>query len=298
MDKEYLIKKWLDHDLSAEELEAFKALDDYHSLITLSNSLDAFKAPNFDKESTYSEIQKNITAQTKNKLFWLKPFLQIASVIAVILCVYFYSSTLDTKTQTLLAEKTAITLPDQSTVNLNAESTLTFNKSNWDSKRDVHLDGEAFFDVEKGSEFNVITNMGTVTVLGTEFNIKNRPGFFETVCYEGSVKVVSNTTTKILKPGDSFLMIDGKYIAQEKEKNSKPSWLGNESHFKSIPFKYVLREFERQYKVSFNASAIDVNRLYTGSFVHDNRDTALKAITLPLNINFKIKNSVIVLNRE
>jgi len=29
MKKEYLIKKWLDNDLNADELVAFKALDDY-----------------------------------------------------------------------------------------------------------------------------------------------------------------------------------------------------------------------------------------------------------------------------
>ncbi len=300
MDREYLIKKWLDHDLNAEELKAFKALDDYNELTKLSRSLEDFKAPNFDDKAVYDHIQKRIAEEkvSSSKTQWFKPFLRIAAVIVVVLSVYYYNATIDTTTQTLLAEKTEISLPDQTKVSLNAESSLTYNKSKWQSNRDVNLDGEAFFDVEKGSEFNVITNNGTVTVLGTEFNVNNRPDFFETVCYEGSVKVVTTSETKILKPGDRFLMIDGKYIAQEKEKNTQPSWLQNESYFKSIPYKYVLDEFERQYQVTFKSDVIDSNTLYTGSFVHNNKELALKAITLPLNINFTIKNNVIVLYRE
>lgn len=300
MDREYLIKKWLNHDLNAEEESAFKALDDYPDLKKLSHALKDFSAPEFDNESAYSEIQEKISTSnnTKNNTAWFKPFLRIAAVITVIFSMYYYTTTLNTTAETLLAEKTEITLPDQTLVTLNAKSSLTFNKKNWNSKRDVHLDGEAFFDVEKGSEFTVLTSSGNITVLGTEFNVKNRHDYFEVTCYEGSVKVIANTKTKVLKPGDQFLIIDGKYIAQEKEKKKKPSWLGNESYFKSIPYKYVLREFERQYKVSFNSDAIDTERLYTGSFVHDNQELALKTITLPLNLNFNIKNSVIVLNRE
>ena len=300
MDREYLIKKWLDHDLTIEEEKAFRALDDYPDLIKLSDTIKNFSAPEFDNESAYSEIQKKISTSTNSKIktAWLKPILRIAAVIAVIFSVYYYTSSLNSTTQTYLAEKTKITLPDQTTVNLNAKSALTFNKKNWDSKRDVHLDGEAFFDVEKGSEFTVLTSSGSIMVLGTEFNVKNRGDYFEVTCYEGSVKVISNTITKVLKSGDQFLIIDGKYIAQEKEKNNKPRWLGNESYFKSIPYKYVLREFERQYNITFNSDSIDAERLYTGSFVHDNQELALKTITLPLNINYNIKNSVIVLNRE
>lgn len=300
MDKEYLIKKWLDHDLSTEELKAFQSLEDYHELIKLSKSLEDFKAPDFDNESIYSEIQSNISRQklVTSKTNWLKPILRIAAVITVLVSVYYYTNTLNTSTQTHFAEKTELILPDNSKVTLNTNSKVVFNKKKWDILRDVHLDGEAYFDVKKGSKFNVLTNSGNVTVLGTEFNVKNRTDFFNVVCYEGSVKVISNNMTKILKPGDQFLIIDGNYIAQEKEKNNTPSWINNKSYFKSIPYKYVLREFERQYNVTINKSSINIDRLYTGTFVHDNQELALKAITLPLNISFKIENNVIVLNRE
>ena len=39
MEREYLIKKWLDNELSAQELEAFKSLKDYDALISLNTNL-------------------------------------------------------------------------------------------------------------------------------------------------------------------------------------------------------------------------------------------------------------------
>jgi len=300
MEKEYLIKKWLDNDLNPQELKAFKQIDDYNDLIKLSDSLKQFKAPNFDNDLAYSEIQKSISLKksAKKEFHWFKPLLRIASIIVIILSVYYYTTTLDTQIETFIAEKTEVTLPDDSRVNLNALSTISFNKSTWSSNRNIDLDGEAYFDVEKGSKFNVNTILGSVTVLGTEFHVKNRLNYFEVVCYEGSVKVISKNIHKILKPGDQFLVIDGKFIAQEKEKKIKPSWLNNESYFKSIPYKYVLSEFERQYDITFITDDIDTNILFTGNFVHNNKELALKSITLPLNITYKIQNSEIALNRE
>jgi len=45
-----------------------------------------------------------------------------------------------------------------------------------------------------------------------------------------------------LNTGDSFLIIDGKLIVKEKEIKTTPSWLNNESQFKSLPYKEVLAE--------------------------------------------------------
>jgi Fe2+-dicitrate sensor, membrane component len=64
-------------------------------------------------------------------------------------------------------------------VNLNSSSQLSYSKNKWDSKREVTLNGEAFFKVSKGSTFDVITLNGKVSVLGTQFNVKQRENYFE-----------------------------------------------------------------------------------------------------------------------
>ena len=299
MKREDLIKKWLDNELSSQELEAFKTLEDYEALVKLSNNTMRFKAPEYNTQIELEGVLNTIKITRQQTNNWLKPLLRVAAIFAICFSVYYYTTTLDTNIATLAAQKTTIELPDASSVSLNALSTLIYNKKSWNNTRDVELNGEAFFKVAKGSTFNVTTSTGTVTVLGTQFNVKHRNNLFEVICYEGSVKVVHKSNTAILKPGDSFLIIDGKFIAKEKETNLNPSWINNESYFKSMSFAHVLHEFERQYNVTINSQDIDIEQLFTGSFVHNNKELALKSITLPLNLNYSIeKNNSIVLSRE
>ena len=296
MKHEDLIRKWLDDELNPEELKAFQELEDFEELTTLSNSLMRFKAPQYKTSDELSNVLSKIkSSNSKQTTLWLRPVLRIAAVIAIMFSVYYFTTTLDTNIETLAAQKTLIELPDNSAVSLNASSSLTYNKSSWNKERDVNLDGEAFFKVAKGSTFNVNTTDGVVTVLGTEFNVKQRDNYFEVVCYEGSVQVTQNNSDiVILKPGDSFLKINGKLIAREKETLLQPSWMNNESSFKSMPFSYVIREFERQYNVTITPQSIDLEQLFTGSFSHENIEMALKSITLPLNVKYNFKNKATI----
>ncbi|PJB20329.1 MAG: anti-sigma factor, partial [Flavobacteriaceae bacterium CG_4_9_14_3_um_filter_33_16] len=86
--------------------------------------------------------------------------------------------------------------------------------------------------------------------------------------------------------------------AKEKEETLAPSWLQNESQFKSMPYKEVLAEFERQYNIVIISENIDKNQLFTGSFTHNNMDLALKSMTLPLHITYSKNNHTIILKRD
>ncbi|GAA4269773.1 FecR family protein [Hyunsoonleella aestuarii] len=302
MNRETLISKWLDNNLNDQELQAFKNLEDYDDLVKLNDSLQAFKVDEYNTkqelESVLSAIKNPAIQPNKNGNNWLKPFMRIAAILAVCFSLYYYTTTLDTTISTEFAQKTTIELPDASSVSLNAKSTLAFNKKDWKQEREVELNGEAFFKVAKGSSFKVNTKSGTVTVYGTQFNVKQRDYYFEVICYEGLVGVTHNSHETKLKPGDSFLIIDGKIIAKEKENRSTPSWLNNESQFKSMPFKTVIAEFERQYHVDFSLINVDSTQLFTGSFAHDNLEMALKNITLPLQLTYTKENNTIILKRE
>lgn len=297
MKRDELISKWLDNNLSNEEFKAFKSLEDYDDLIKLNNHLQAFKADSFNVDQALNNTLSAIKTK-KQATQWFKPLIKIAAILAICFGLYYYTTTLNTTINTVVAQKTIVELPDASSVSLNAKSILTFNKSNWNNQRNVNLQGEAFFKVAKGSSFNVLTEAGIVTVYGTQFNVKQRKNYFEVICYEGLVGVTYNSQEKKLKPGDSFLIIDGKKIVKEKENSSTPSWLNNESKFKSLPFKTVIAEFERQYNVTFTLVNIDKEQLFTGVFPHNNIEKALKLITLPSQLTYSINKNSIILKRE
>lgn len=296
MNKEDLIKKWLDHNLSPEEFEAFKKLEDFEELTKLQTHLKQFEPESYASDREL-ELVLNKIQYKQTKTSWFKPLLRIAAILVLGLSIYYYTTGLDTKINTLAANKTMVELPDQSTVNLNAGSTLVFNKKEWKNHREVSLNGEAFFKVAKGSKFDVLTKTGVVTVLGTQFNVKQRDSYFEVICYEGLVGVSYQDYETKLHPGDSFLIIDGNLIATEKVNEQGPSWVNNISNFKNVPLQLVLDELERQYNVSIEATTVDTTKLFTGSFTHDNLDVALKSITLPFQLKYSISNNTITLKR-
>ncbi|MBR9915960.1 MAG: DUF4974 domain-containing protein [Algicola sp.] len=298
MNREDLIKKWLDHDLNPQELEAFKNLEDYHALVALDQHLKGFKAESLDVEDAYNNV-KGALAHKREKRMQPKTFiLRIAAIIVVCLGVFWWTTTGDTTTNTVASQHKSLVLPDASEAQLNAVTTMVFNESDWEDNRQVQLNGEAFFKVSKGQQFDVITDLGTVTVLGTEFNVKSRDRYFEVTCYEGKVAVSTATNEATLFPGDRFLMIDGTVIPTEKETTSNPTWLNHKSSFKSIPFNQVVSEFERQYNVTIEVEQIDTSQSFTGSFTHNDIEIALKSITLPLQLKYSKTDNIIKLKRE
>ncbi|OEK08015.1 anti-sigma factor [Flavivirga aquatica] len=298
MDKEVLILKWLNNNLNDKELEAFKTLEDYNELVNLNSSLQSFKADNYDVSSELENVLSTIKGTKKQPKHWLNPLMRIAAILAICFSIFYYTTTLDTTISTKFAQKTTIELPDASSVALNSKSSLIFNKKDWKHEREVELSGEAFFKVAKGSSFKVKTKTGIVTVYGTQFNVKQRNNYFEVICYEGLVGISYNSREIKLKAGNSFLIINGEIIAKEKEKQSIPSWLNNSSVFKSLPYKMVIAEFERQYNVGITLIDIDPEQLFTGSFAHDNIDIAIQSITLPLHVTYSKSNNSITLKRE
>lgn len=298
MNREELIKKWLDNNLNTEEQKAFEQLEDYNNLIRMNSALNSFKAPEFSVDKHYEDLKPKLRFNTQKSNQWFRPLLRVAAVLAICFSVYYYTTTINTVVSTQIAQSTEVELPDTSTVNLNANSTISFNKAKWDDNREVQLNGEAFFKVAKGKRFDVVTKQGTVSVLGTQFNVKQRNDYFEVICYEGLVAVTHNEEYVKLHPGDTYKIIDGKLLSTEKEIAAQPLWLRGESSFNNVPFIHVVKELENQYDISITLDKSDSSRLFTGSFTHKNLDLALQSVTIPLNLSYSKSGNSIVLKRE
>jgi ferric-dicitrate binding protein FerR (iron transport regulator) len=298
MTQEELIKKWLDNELNASEKEAFKQLDDYDSLIKLEHSIQRFKSHEYDTQNELDATLKQLENRKTKKIIWLKPIMRIAAVLVIAMGLYFYISGLEITYQTDIAQQIETTLPDNSQITLNAASTLSFNKRTWNTNRLVNLEGEAFFKVAKGSKFDVVTSAGTVSVLGTEFNVKQRANYFEVYCFEGSVGVETPDNSYVLKPGDSFRVVDGEVEKLTNTTAQMPSWLSNESTFENIPVYLVFEELERQYNIEVNSIDVPKSVLFNGAFTHNNLDLALKSITIPLNLTYQIDKNIITILSE
>lgn len=290
MQENYLAK-WLNNELSDAELSEFKKSEAYATYVKISETSKKMEVPDFDVDNAWNTFQQRDVTTTP-KVVSLNPykqFLRIAAVIAIMLTgSYFYLNSLDASFSTDFAERTEITLPDASEIVLNADSKVSFSKKNWDKKRAVKLKGEAFFKVAKGKKFTVTTDAGTIAVLGTQFNVEHREGFFEVTCYEGLVSVTYQDKEIRLPAGTSFLILNGNVQNTDKPKASVPSWMDNESSFTSIPLRYVLDEFERQHNIEVITKNIDTNQLFTGTFSNTDPKIALESISTPSQIAYKL----------
>lgn len=298
MNKDKLIGKWLNNSLSHAEKEHFNALDEAAFLEEISAYAKLLKAPEFDADSKLVQFKnKYATTKENSNQNWLVYFGRVAATIVVFLGLFFGLSTYKTNAHTGIAETESITLPDNSKITLNTVSIVSYNPLFWFKNRSVTLDGEAFFEVEKGSSFSVETKLGTVTVTGTKFLVKQRVDVLEVACYEGSVVVKTPLEEQSLVAGEKFLIYKNNANLTQTS-NFRPTWIDQYSQFDTTPISMVLSEFERQYDVKFKLINVESETLFTGQFSHVNLNEALKSITIPLGYTFEINAKIITIKNE
>lgn len=297
------ILKWLNGEMSNEELTAFRKTDDYKLYKNIAEEAENINLTSLNETVALQDFKARIANRTKKKpkviSFNKSLAFKIAASIAFLVGITYFLFNFSQETlKTDFAENKSFILPDESAVTLNAVSKITYSKTSFKKNRQLKLDGEAYFSVKKGSTFNVKTEQGNIEVLGTKFNVKSRGNSFNVFCYEGSVAVTHNNLKVILTKGEGVqLTKNNTFIKLPKPETFAPLWLNNESYFMQEPYTEVLAEFERQFKVKIISKSINTDVLFTGGFNNNDLDSAIKSITLPLNINYRIKDNEIILSK-
>ena len=298
MDKDQDILKWFNGEISTEEIQRLYPDEDFSILEKAGFYSKHIAVPQLDSAKALADFKKRAFKKDETNVISLnfRSFLRVAAILVVMLSAsYFVFFNNDKSFATEVAETKMFNLPDNSEVMLNAQSKLAYNKKDWKDNRTLDLDGEAYFKVTKGNKFKVITDAGTVEVLGTQFNVKERDNYFEVQCYEGSVLVNFENKAVILKPGNSFRVINGAIVPINNFNHNQPSWLLNETSFVNVPLWQVIEEFENQYDIKIIHQGLDTNVLFSGTFTHKDKNIALQAITIPLKLSYKINGNTVQL---
>jgi len=147
----------------------------------------------------------------------------------------------------------------------------------------VGLEGEAYFEVEKGAEFRVETSFGQVRVLGTRFNVSTRNNRLEVVCFEGRVEVNNSDASQkeILTAGESLQIEAGdiQNLDAVSVEQAYPSWLEGIYSAQDISIKEALAAFERIYGVEFEIENLDVKEIVSVNFYKNDKEKALLQLT-------------------
>ncbi|MCG6188867.1 FecR family protein [Maribellus maritimus] len=186
-------------------------------------------------------------------------------------------------------EHLTVQLPDESVVQLNAESGIKYNPLKWRFERKVFLRGEAFFKVETGKKFSVISPEGTTEVLGTSFNIYSRDEKYRVACLTGRVKVITyEKKSVVLEPGSKTELKKGELILQKNHNvENIISWTNNQFFFAGTPLREVIDEIERQYGVTIRIQKELDKRNFAGNFPKKyNVEEVLDFVCMAMQINF------------
>jgi ferric-dicitrate binding protein FerR (iron transport regulator) len=274
--------KHMDHDHFSEETEA----------------LIGRRQIKWDKskEQIWMELEKRMETEPVARTISLnRPLLRVAIAASIVVLmgisafIGFYAKTVNVPA----GQHSEIYLPDNSRASLNAQSTISYKPFLWRLSRTVKFEGEAFFDVTKGKEFEVVSEQGKTVVLGTTFNIYSRNSDYQVTCISGKVKVIEpgSSQSVTLGPGQQALSTDGSLaIDSGVDTDRIVSWLNNKLSFTSVPLRKVFEEIGRQYGVIISIPE-DLENTYTGTFVKDSSvENVLNLVCRPFNLNFTPKS--------
>ncbi|OHT44795.1 FecR family protein [Flavobacterium tructae] len=295
MKKNRLLAKWLNNDLSQDELAEFEASPDFEKYQKIKNYTAHLEVGDLDENAMLSNILNQKTVTPKAIPLYKNWMFRAAAVFVLVLGITFVMKLLVPQTQIAnFGEKTTFSLPDNSEVVLNSGSEISYKKWNWVNNRHLELKGEAYFKVAKGQRFEVQTSLGKVSVLGTQFNVKVRKNKFDVVCYEGRVRVNYANTQIVLTHGQSVNFENGKQV-NTTINSLKPEWIDNQIFFYQENIRTILDEVERQYNITIELNTKDTTSLFTGKLPAKDLNTAIQIISTTYHLEAKkvSKNKII-----
>jgi ferric-dicitrate binding protein FerR (iron transport regulator) len=151
-----------------------------------------------------------------------------------------------------------VILPDGSKVWLNVDTKLSYPVDYGVKSRNIELEGEAYFEVEKNDEFPFeVASANIVTrALGTRFVVSAYPenSTIKSSLVKGSVEVKFDKKNKLLKPGQQLVYNKNKPEVKIKtfDENYELAWKNKELVFRLTPFADVITELNKWFNVNID----------------------------------------------
>ena len=195
-----------------------------------------------------------------------------------------------------------IKLDDGTKVWVNAETKLKYPVTFVGDRREVVLEGEAFFDVAKNEKpFIVKTSFGDVRVLGTAFGISayaSEPESYTTLV-RGKVSVErEGGKPVVILPGEQVVTSkDGKMMKQKVDVEEFVGWKDGIYVFKEKSLGEIMKTLERWYNISVDfqdKSLVDLP--FTGNLKrYDDINVFFDALTRTGDMKYRVEGNQVIL---
>jgi transmembrane sensor len=238
---------------------------------------------------------------------WFKPALASvlgAAAIVVAVSLFRTQPAQPLVYQTGAGQRSSVLLPDSTEVILNHTSALAVDRQRSGDDRHATLTGEAFFKVRKtGLPFIVTTDLGSVRVLGTEFNVRLRRGMMEVAVVSGRVRVTASREGKdstVLLQGGEFTAFDrGAYPASPQRLpyiDEYPGWIHDKFIFQRATLESATREIAEQFGSTISIGNPELlNQTITGVVDGRSLEAAVRTLCLLSGTSYRNENSGYIL---
>lgn len=198
-------------------------------------------------------------------------------------------------------QRSKVVLPDSTIVWLNSGTTLSYSDNFSQNKRNVILNGQAFFQVahDKNNPFSVQCNDLIISVLGTKFDVDAYPetGKVSVVLESGKVKLSHkqiSTFNYLMTPGElaDYDIVENKINISHPDISRYTSWKDGALIFKNDPMKLVIEKLERWYNVDIHVKDQEVyNSIFTGTIRNESYEQIFRLIEFSCPVNCHIINN-------
>lgn len=197
-------------------------------------------------------------------------------------------------------EKASVTFSDGTEVVLNAASSIRFPRKFNGAKREVFLDGEAYFQVSHNDQnpFIVHTENADIRVLGTKFNVQgwDEDANVDVAVRDGSVSVRSTGIDTNIH--EEIILEKGDYARVNKTGNISPVkkvdvqnhllWTQGGIHFEDVELRQVIRDLERKFDVTISVSDPEILQVpFTSTFREAELNEILTVIAASMDLEYR-----------
>jgi transmembrane sensor len=202
-----------------------------------------------------------------------------------------------------------IILPDSSFICLNSGSTLKYTIDGGKGQREVFLNGEAWFQVQRSENQHFKVHIGSheIDVMGTEFNVKAYAEDAEIVTTLEKGEIVFTAGSKgrheqtELKQGQQLICNKetGNMTIGSVNTRLFTSWRENKLIFINMRFKELIVLLERKYGVNIRVTDPEIlNYHYDGTVKNESILQVLNLLKLTIPIDYKINDQIIEITRK
>jgi len=264
------------------------------------------------RQDNWKAVEEAIRRQEEipvRRLPWLRASLAAASILLIAVGLWWVGTRTGTPLMsqegTSYGEIKTILLPDSSVVMLNGNSSLRMLQQ-WGprDKREVWLDGEAYFQVQKqhsaAKGFIVHTKQVDVEVLGTRFNVNTRRQQSVVSLEEGKVRlsvhgevsVVNKDAAIVMRPGQTVVVdaSSAPKVNEEKNVTAHSGWTKNEFHFDNTSLAEIARLLGDTYGYKMVVADSSLWKLsISGDLRASNIQELIKVLEVTLKITMRLE---------